>query len=52
MKRLFIIALVLAFIVSSCRSGKDINIHVDHAKEKDQFKKPSDKKYNTKKRQW
>lgn len=52
MKRLVIIAMVLAFTAFSCRSGKDNNIHVNHAKEKDQFKKSSDNKYKTKKREW
>ncbi len=29
---------VLAFMAASCRVNKDNNIHVNHAKEKDQFK--------------
>lgn len=50
MKRLLIITLALAFITFSCRSGKDNNIYVNHAKEKEQFKTHSDKKYNTSKK--
>ena len=44
--------LATAFIAFSCRSGKDLNIHTNHAKEKDQYKKTSDKKYKTKKKEW
>lgn len=49
MKRLIVITMVLAFVGFSCRSGKDLNIHVDHSKEKNQYKK-SDKKYKSSKR--
>ena len=52
MKRLIIITLALAFVTFSCRTNKDNNIHVNHYKEKDQYKKPADKKYKTKKKQW
>jgi hypothetical protein len=38
MKKLILLVSVLAFIGVSCRTNKDNNIHVDHAKEKDQFK--------------
>ena len=38
MKRLIVITMLLAFLGFSCRSGKDVNIHVDHSKEKNQFK--------------
>ena len=53
MKRLIIISFaLLAFLSFSCRSGKDVNIHVDHSKEKDQFKKPAKKKYKKNKSAW
>jgi len=52
MKRLIIIASVLVFVSFSCRSGKDINIHVDHSKEKDQFKKPAKNKYKKPRSEW
>jgi len=49
MKRLIILTLALAFLTFSCNTTKDNNIHVDHSKEKDQFKTHTDKKYKTKK---
>lgn len=52
MKRLIIITMVLAFLSFSCRSGKDTNIHVDHAKEKDKFKKPAKSKYKKPRSEW
>ncbi|HPE55888.1 MAG TPA: hypothetical protein PK904_05800 [Bacteroidales bacterium] len=52
MKKLILIFSLLAFIGVSCRSGKDNNIYVDHAKEKDHFRvnkqyKKSDRKCKT-----
>ncbi len=49
MKRLIIIALALSFLAVSCHTTKENNIYVNHAKEKDQFKKPAEKKYESKK---
>ncbi len=48
MKKIIIIILTLAFLASSCRTTKDNDIHVNHAKEKDHYKKPSEKKYHKK----
>lgn len=50
MKRILILSIMMAFLACSCRSGKDINIHVNHAKEKDTYKTPAEKKYKTKKK--
>lgn len=50
MKKLIILFMALAFITVSCRTTKTNNIHVSHSKEKDQFKKPADKRYSTTKK--
>lgn len=51
MKRLIIIILAFAFLGFSCgTTTKTNNIHVSHSKEKDQYKKPADKKYTTSKK--
>ena len=51
MKKLLAILVLLAFLAPSCRSGKDLNIHVDHAKEKKKYQKSSKTKYK-KKSEW
>lgn len=44
-KKLLILIFLFGFLASSCRSGKDLNIHIDHAKEKKTYQKSSDKRY-------
>jgi len=44
MKRLILAISVLAFLACSCRSGKDLNIYVDHSKEKNKYQTASSKK--------
>jgi hypothetical protein len=44
-KKLLILIFLFGFLASSCRSGKDLNIHVDHSKEKKTYQKPANKKY-------
>lgn len=49
MKKLLILSIVMAFLAFSCKTSKDNNIYVDHAKEKNQYKSSS-KKYKSTKR--
>ncbi|MCF8369329.1 MAG: hypothetical protein K9G76_09830 [Bacteroidales bacterium] len=49
MKKLILLLSLLVFLATSCKVYKDNNIHVDHSKEKDQFK-VSQKKYKSPKK--